>query len=60
MLGYMECLKRCNNDNSLCRKESRQYLQCRMDRCTVLHILDVLARKEKGDTKKVCVCEIVG
>lgn len=32
MTKYMECLKRTSNDNSLCRAESKEYLQCRMDR----------------------------
>ena len=32
MQQYMECLKRRNNDNYLCRAESKAYLQCRMDK----------------------------
>eukprot|EP00731_Ephydatia_muelleri_P026879 Em0018g979a len=29
---YMGCLKRCRNDNHLCREEAKAYLQCRMDK----------------------------
>jgi len=32
MKRYMNCLKENNNDNSKCRTESKDYLQCRMDR----------------------------
>lgn len=32
MKRYMDCLKQNNNDNHSCRFESRDYLQCRMDR----------------------------
>ena len=32
MKRYMDCLKQNNNDNHLCRSESQDYLQCRMDR----------------------------
>ena len=32
MVKYMECLTRSSNDNSLCRQESKDYLQCRMDK----------------------------
>lgn len=31
MIKYMACLRANNSDNSLCREESRNYLQCRMD-----------------------------
>ncbi|XP_065910583.1 cytochrome c oxidase assembly protein COX19-like isoform X2 [Dysidea avara] len=32
MVEYMQCLKQKKRDNHECREESRQYLQCRMDR----------------------------
>lgn len=32
MLKFMKCLQSNDNDNSLCRKESMEYLGCRMDR----------------------------
>ncbi|XP_064393633.1 cytochrome c oxidase assembly protein COX19-like [Halichondria panicea] len=32
MVKYMRCLKNHSNDNSLCRDESKSYLQCRMER----------------------------
>lgn len=32
MKKYMNCLKKNNNDNHKCRTESKDYLQCRMDR----------------------------
>lgn len=31
MLHYMLCLKSNKNNNSECRKEAKDYLQCRMD-----------------------------
>jgi cytochrome c oxidase assembly protein subunit 19 len=31
MLKYMQCLRSKNDDNSMCRDESKNYLQCRMD-----------------------------
>jgi CHCH domain len=31
MLKYMQCLRSNNDNNSLCRDESKSYLQCRMD-----------------------------
>ena len=34
MKRYMNCLKQNNNDNHMCRTESKDYLQCRMDRYT--------------------------
>ncbi|CAI8034907.1 Cytochrome c oxidase assembly protein COX19, partial [Geodia barretti] len=32
MMKFLSCLKEKGSDNSLCRDESRAYLQCRMDR----------------------------
>lgn len=32
MKRYMKCLRENNNGNHLCRTESKDYLQCRMDR----------------------------
>ena len=32
MERFLSCLKENGNDNSLCREESRAYLQCRMER----------------------------
>ena len=29
---YLECMKKARNDNSLCREESKNYLECRMSR----------------------------
>jgi cytochrome c oxidase assembly protein subunit 19 len=29
---YLDCMKRAKNDNSVCREESKRYLECRMDR----------------------------
>lgn len=31
MTKYMNCLRNCSNDNSNCRIEAKEYLQCRMD-----------------------------
>lgn len=31
MLRYMSCLRENKDDNSLCREESKKYLNCRMD-----------------------------
>lgn len=30
---YMRCLRESHFDNSRCREESKEYLECRMDRC---------------------------
>ena len=32
MKRYMKCLRENNNGNHMCREESKNYLQCRMDR----------------------------
>lgn len=32
MLRYMICLRSCNNDNSKCRDQAKEYLSCRMDK----------------------------
>lgn len=32
MLGFMQCLRKNDNDNSLCRFQSMKYLGCRMDK----------------------------
>jgi hypothetical protein len=29
---YLDCMKKARNDNSLCREESKNYLECRMSR----------------------------
>lgn len=31
MVKYMLCLREHDNNNSFCRKESQDYLSCRMD-----------------------------
>lgn len=31
MLKYMSCLRKNNDNNSLCRLEAKEYLSCRMD-----------------------------
>jgi cytochrome c oxidase assembly protein subunit 19 len=31
MLLFMRCLAKNNNDNSLCRTEAKEYLDCRME-----------------------------
>ncbi|XP_017772870.1 PREDICTED: cytochrome c oxidase assembly protein COX19 [Nicrophorus vespilloides] len=31
MVKYMQCLRKNDNNNSECRKESQDYLGCRMD-----------------------------
>lgn len=41
MKKYMNCLKKNNNDNHKCRTESKDYLQCRMDRYPVGNLLIV-------------------
>lgn len=30
MINYMQCLRTNNNDNSLCRDQAKDYLECRM------------------------------
>jgi len=32
MRMYLDCMKKAKNDNSKCREESKNYLECRMDR----------------------------
>ena len=32
MLNYVRCLRENHSQNVLCRDESKEYLQCRMDR----------------------------
>ena len=32
MREYLDCMKRARNNNSLCREQSKRYLECRMDR----------------------------
>ena len=32
MRVYLDCMKKAKNDNSKCREESKNYLECRMDR----------------------------
>ncbi|EDV19137.1 Cytochrome c oxidase assembly protein COX19 [Trichoplax sp. H2] len=32
MKTYMQCLEKSNYEQSDCRKEAKEYLQCRMDR----------------------------
>lgn len=56
MLEYMICINRENNDNSKCRKQAKDYLECRMDRklmdkrdLNVLGYKDIL---EKEQTEK--------
>lgn len=31
MIQYMSCLSKNRDDNSLCRDQAKEYLQCRMD-----------------------------
>lgn len=31
MINYMSCLRNNSDDNSLCRNQAKEYLQCRMD-----------------------------
>lgn len=31
MIKYMKCLHNNKNDNSACRQEAREYLECRME-----------------------------
>ncbi|XP_025828812.1 cytochrome c oxidase assembly protein COX19 [Agrilus planipennis] len=31
MVKYMNCLRKTHSDNSQCRKESKEYLACRME-----------------------------
>lgn len=31
MLSYMHCLASNKNDNSMCREQSKDYLECRME-----------------------------
>jgi len=31
MLEYMVCLQKNNQENTLCRQESKNYLKCRME-----------------------------
>ena len=35
MMKYMECLKRNDHNGGLCRDESREYLQCRMEKWVI-------------------------
>jgi cytochrome c oxidase assembly protein subunit 19 len=32
MTEYLNCMKKARNDNSVCREQSKRYLECRMDR----------------------------
>lgn len=31
MIYYMSCLRKNNNNNTACREQAREYLQCRMN-----------------------------
>ncbi|XP_077172891.1 cytochrome c oxidase assembly protein COX19 isoform X1 [Paroedura picta] len=57
---YMKCLRENGSDNSLCRHESKEYLECRMDRQLMareplekLGFKDLMEEKVESENQKV-------
>ncbi len=54
MLEYMLCLARANNENTKCRDQAKEYLNCRMNKNLMdKRELDLYGYNQKDNSQKI-------